>query len=242
MNLAQQLEAVRRRQEAEALDRGEADVLAQIATQLPQPEFLDDATRADLQPFLNWTSQLNVRYAPAKPHVIAAYVLHEAATGASTADILRRVNAISALHDRHNLADPVSTAAARHALGQAIPSEPPRSWKKAEKAAFVQLPPEIKTAIYRRDHEREIEVRRLQNELAELKKATTAPEPVTEKEDTNMPSKTNAYNKDDPAWTKAIVRKTDPGTNVEPGKQIYKKVDANSEANNGFSAPLSSED
>jgi len=193
MSLADDLAAVARRQQIESWDKSEAELLARL--ELPQPDWIDDATRADLQPFIQWTEQANVRYCPAKAHVIAAYVLHEAATGASTETILRRVNAISALHSRHNLADPVSTASARFALQSAIPAEPPRSWRKAEKQAFIQLPPEVKSAIHRRDHERETEVRRLQNLVSELKKTanTTAPESkpvdISEKETLPMAKK-----------------------------------------------------
>src|SRR5262245_178710 len=116
MTLSEQLELVRRREQAQRLDQGEADVLAKLAAELPQPPELDYEIREDLQPFLQWTTERSVRWAPCKPHVVCAYVLHLAATGQSTEKILRQVNAISALHDRHNLADPVSTAAARHAL------------------------------------------------------------------------------------------------------------------------------
>src|SRR5262249_28292922 len=132
-----------------------------------------------------------VRYCPAKPYVIAAYVIDQAATGASTETLLRRVQAISALHDRHGLSDPVSSTAARYALAYAIPTDPPRSWNKEEKASFVQLPHEIKAAIQRREHQREVQLRRMQNEVAALKKLTavsTAPEsskPVETKNERN---------------------------------------------------------
>src|SRR5262249_28026235 len=150
--------------------QGEADVLAKISAELPQPAALDDETRENLQPFLAWTTEKNCRYAPAKGFVVAAFVLDQAATGASTETILRRVSAISILHDRYGLSDPVSSSAARYALGYAIPTEAPRSWNKLEKEAFVQLPPEVKAAIHRREHQRETEVRRMQNQLAELKR------------------------------------------------------------------------
>src|SRR5262245_50331794 len=193
MALVETLDAVKRREDAARWDAGEKDVLAKLAAELPKPPELDNQTRADLQPFVAFTTKTNVRYCPAKPYVIAAYVIDQAATGASTEALLRRVNAISALHDRHGLSDPVSTAAARYALGHVIPTEAPRSWNKDEKAAFVGLPVEIKAAIQRREHQREKELRRLQNELAALKKTTatsTAPElskpvDISEKETQN---------------------------------------------------------
>src|SRR5262249_44835197 len=108
-----------------------------------------------------------------------------------------------------------------------------RSWKKAEKQAFVQLPPEVKSAIQRRDHEREVEVRRLQNELAELKKtATTAPsETVTSKETTNMAKQ--GYEKGVGPYSQNDVKltRTDKGSgnsaNIKDDRDISKIVDRN---------------
>ena len=182
MTLLETIDALKRREQAEAWDRNEAHVAQQLAARLPQPEPLDDQTREDLQPFLAWTSLAGVRYAPCKTHVVCAYVLHLAATGASTGTILRSLTAISALHERHNLADPVSSSAARYAIEYAIPADPPRSWRKDEKKLFVTMPAEVKVAVSRREHQRETEIRRLQNELAELKKtalpAAAEPKPA----------------------------------------------------------------
>src|SRR5262249_42269838 len=141
MTLADQLELVRQREQAQRLDQGEAEVLAKLATELPQPTELDQQTREDLQPFLAWTTQKSVRNAPPKPYVVAAFVKHELATGASTGIILRRVNAISVLHDRHMLADPVNTTVVRLALSDVITAvEPPRSWSKEQQAQFKTFP------------------------------------------------------------------------------------------------------
>jgi hypothetical protein len=183
MGITDALENAKRLEAARRYDAGEAEVLAKL--ELPPPTELDNQTREDLAPFVKWTTEHNVRYAPAKPFVCAAFIIDQAATGATTSQLLRRVSAISALHDRHNLADPVATTAARYALEQAIPTEAPRSWNKTEKQAFVGLPPEIKAAIARREKEREKELRRLQNSTAEKRQATapeTTSKPVDLKE------------------------------------------------------------
>src|SRR5262249_28426653 len=99
MTLADQLDLVRRREQAQRLDQGEADVLPNLAGQCPRRAAPDDETRKNLQPFLAGTTEKNCRYPPAKGFVVAAFVLDQAATGASTETILRRVNAISTLHD-----------------------------------------------------------------------------------------------------------------------------------------------
>ena len=169
MTLSDQLDLVRKREQAQRLDQGEAEVLAKVADQLPVPPELDNETREDLQPFVAWTTKANVRYCPAKPFVIAQYII-DTATGTSTLTLLRRLNAISALHDRHGLADPVSTTIVRSVLSDVVVVEPPRSWRKPEKEMFVTLPVEIRAAVARREREREIETRRLQNSVAELKR------------------------------------------------------------------------
>jgi hypothetical protein len=241
MALAETLEIVKRREDAARWDAGESEVLAKLAAELPQQPELNDQTRADLQPFLNWTTQANVRYCPAKPFVVAAYVIDQATTGASTETLLRRVNAISALHDRYNLADPVSTAAARYALATAIPSEPPRSWNKAEKAAFVGLPPEVKAAIQRRDHQREVELRRMQNQVAELKRQTTAAdtkEPVEIKEETKMAKREGYKDGIGPYSGQDDIKFDRQSGNGGDSKDISRVVDSNWNKNDGFAAPV----
>lgn len=54
------------------------------------------------------------------------------------------------------------------------PIEPPRSWTKAEKERFQSLPRETQEYLHTREQEREREVRRSQNEAAELRKAAEA--------------------------------------------------------------------
>jgi len=187
MTLSDQLDLVRKREQAQRLDQGEAEVLAKVADQLPVPPELDNETREDLQPFVAWTTKANVRYCPAKPFVIAQYII-DTATGTSTQTLLRRVNAISALHDRHGLADPVSTTIVRSVLSDVVVVEPPRSWRKPEKEMFVTLPVEIRAAVSRREREREIETRRLQNLVADLKRSnggTAKPVETAEKVTTN---------------------------------------------------------
>src|SRR5262249_27067618 len=152
------------------LDQGEAAVLERLAGQLPQSD-LDEQTRADLAPWLAWTTERTVRHAPAKSYCVAQFVLDQSATGATTESILRQVNAISALHQKFGLADPTATSATRWALETSFNFGPaPRSWTRPEQEIFVTLPVEVRAAISRREHQREKEVRRLQNSIADLKR------------------------------------------------------------------------
>ena len=52
--------------------------------------------------------------------------------------------------------------------------EPPRSWTKEEKEAFKLLPPDKQASIADRERKREAEIRRGQNEAAEIRKAAEA--------------------------------------------------------------------
>src|SRR4051812_43670325 len=54
---------------------------------------------------------------------------------------------------------------------EAEPIEPPRSWTKAEKERFQSLPRETQEYLHTREQERERDFRRIQNEIAEQRKA-----------------------------------------------------------------------
>jgi hypothetical protein len=75
MALAETLDLVRRREQAEAWDRGEQKIASQFSSRLPQPEELDDETRTHLKHFIEWASDNSVRFCPAKPVTLAAYIL-----------------------------------------------------------------------------------------------------------------------------------------------------------------------
>lgn len=149
--LATTIDLAKRREEAARWDRGEQEVATQL--QLPAPPDLDEETRQALQPFIAFSTRASVRYCPAKPMTVAAYVLEQAATGASTEKLLQSLDAIGRLHDRHSLANPCATWAARQALESVTGFDPPRSWKAEEKEAFLTLPAEIKAVVSRREQQ-----------------------------------------------------------------------------------------
>jgi hypothetical protein len=94
------------------------------------------------------------------------------------------LEAITALHDYHNLSNPCATRVVNLALEQIVHPEIPRSWTKDERAEWAKLPPPVRDAIARRENDRDRAVRRAQSELAELKRqSATAPaeaKPVAE--------------------------------------------------------------
>jgi len=248
--LAETLEAIKRRELAQRLDAGEAEVLARTRELLlPTPASFDEQTRSDLQPWLAWTTQASCRHAPAKPFVVAQFIREQAVTGVSTEALLRRVNAISVLHDKHNLADPVATTVVRAVLSEVVAVEAPRSWRKPEKEMFVTLPPDIRAAVARREHERETQLRRLQNEVAALKKTTansTAPNEsvTTSKEETMVKRNDKGWNgpQGSADMGDTPLRKDDSALGYHKPRDISKVVDSNHKVNDGYVGPLKSQE
>jgi hypothetical protein len=184
--LADTIELARRREQAQKWDQGEAALAAEVVlrAQLPPPPDLSEEDRQSLQPFIAYTTTASARFCPAKPTTVAAFIIEQAgATGSSTEKLLQQLDAIGRLHDRHNLANPCATHAARAALESVTNIEPPRSWRGPEKQMFTTLPAECRAVVARRERERELEVRKLQNETAQLRQSTAA--------DTKAPSKLN---------------------------------------------------
>ena len=54
---------------------------------------------------------------------------------------------------------------------QALRYEPPSSWTKEAKVAFLNLPPDLQIFYVKREKDRDREVRRSQNEAADLRKS-----------------------------------------------------------------------
>jgi hypothetical protein len=155
-----------------AYEAGERAITAGLPFEQPKtPLATDELGR--LGRFLAWAKEKCVRACPARPSVVAAYVLQEHGLGTPAQQILAILESIVAFHDHHSAPNPAATAVVRHALGEAIHIEPPRSWPKEDKVLFATLPPDIRDVIARREQAREIELRRKQNEVAELRKRLT---------------------------------------------------------------------
>ena len=169
---------------AAAYVRSEEVLAAQVNAVIPAAEELDETTIALLQPFIQFCSAAGVRSCPARPHAVCAWILSEAKRGTPADRILATLSAIEEWHDRSGFANPVTTSVTGFALDQVIKTEPPRSWTRLEQGMFRHLPPEIRAAISRREHEREKTMRRSQNEAADLrhklKQVADNKEPVNE--------------------------------------------------------------
>jgi hypothetical protein len=77
------------------------------------------------------------------------------------------LSAIEAMHFAAGQSNPCATWAVRITTGGST-IEAPRSWTKEEKQnLWPQLPHDLQQIIARRERQREVEVRRLQNSVAE---------------------------------------------------------------------------
>jgi hypothetical protein len=141
------------------------------------PELSADELAA-LSVFNRWCGLNGLRNIPANPRVVAAWIRSEKGTDPNK--IIETLSAIERLHDFHSLPNPIATSTVRNELGRVMNIQPPRSWRKSEQLVFMSLPVEIRAAIERREHQRETELRRLQNEVAELKKRQAQSATTTE--------------------------------------------------------------
>ena len=166
MNLAEAISA--------AHHANEAKLAAGVA-----PYQMDDEAQRSIGPFIRFCTDHGVRHCPASPASIAAFVHF---VGKDQEALATSLIAIAELHDQHQLPNPTATACVRAALAQTLELTPPRSWTKAEKLLFSGLPAEVRAIVSHRDHQREKEMRRLQNELSELKRHGGAKPAIEEKE------------------------------------------------------------
>jgi hypothetical protein len=188
--LADELAKAQQREQIAAWDRGEAELRKGFpARSLSVP--VDIRDRFGL--FERWCSDKSVRRLPAKPWVVAAFILDQTANGRDAQGCLALLAAIAEIHDVHSLSDPTSSGFVRTALESIIKSEPPRSWPKEDRASWATLPPDIRQAISRREEQRDLALRRAQNNLADERKrlssgADTKPAQTNEKVFENVSS------------------------------------------------------
>jgi hypothetical protein len=182
--LAAEIEAAKRRAKIEALDHGEKTVAESLGDLFTAPELAPGDVQL-LKPFIDWAAQRSCRYCPAKPPVVAAYVLDRHKAGVAEDQIFDELGALEHLHDRWGLPNPVKTAVVDAAIERITQTRPPRSWPAADKALFATLDPQIRHRIATREQQRDTELRRVQTELAEKRKAlkpNDEPKAVEQKE------------------------------------------------------------
>lgn len=189
-----EIERAQQREKSAALDHCEGIVARTLIGKFPTARGLTDDERERAEIFVRWCDAAGVRYCPAKPATIAAFILGQKSRGVSPETVLDQVLAIETLHDYHGLANPVATFPARSALTQIATlgaSAPPRGWSENERILFPLLPIEIRAVIGRRDGEREKALSRAMNEADRARRQLAAAEnAATSKEEINDHSQT----------------------------------------------------
>jgi hypothetical protein len=136
------------------------------------------ADQAPAKPFADWCQKKGLPSRPASPNSVALFVSESQALGIEP--LLEILRGISAAHTALGLADPTGNWPVTAALSRISNVAPPRSFPKAEKEAFQQLPYALQNYLSRRELQREAEIRRAHNEagiarqqLAAIQKSTT---------------------------------------------------------------------
>jgi hypothetical protein len=119
--------------------------------------------------FVEWSAAKGLPPRPASPNSVALFVFENQGFGIET--LLDILSGISAMHENISLADPVQSRPVSAALARISPVKPPRSWAKRDHEAFQRMPYTLQNRVVDREHGRDVEMRRLQNELAETKRA-----------------------------------------------------------------------
>lgn len=110
------------------------------------------------------------------PGNIAAFIRDIGHAGIG--EVWDQVQAIARQHYMRGLADPTLTEPVAVELNRISKIQPPR-WPKDHWLAFMMLPLELQRWLVENEDKRTREVRRLQNELAELKRKTNVKESTT---------------------------------------------------------------
>lgn len=161
------------RQQAVAIAAAEDQLAAQIAAAL---DYQPSSPLDSCAEFVLWCQAKNVRYQPARPTTVAAYVLDRFKAGMKFDEILRHLEGIASLHDGA-IGNPCATGIVGDTLSRishGLMIEPPNSWPKEEKAAFSMLPPIIQRAIARREKDRERQLKKLYEQKAKEKRQKEA--------------------------------------------------------------------
>jgi hypothetical protein len=152
---------------------------SELAACFSPPPPLSDETRERVTPFVAWCGNQKVRALPARPTSVAAFVQWQLDQRVPRQAIVETLQAIENLHFAASVGNPVSAPVVAATLGSTI--DPPRSWTKDDKAYFTTLPLHTQEIVARREQQRETDLRRRQNALAEERKrlqAAADPKPV----------------------------------------------------------------
>jgi len=167
--LADEVARARRAEQVRLWDANEETLARRLPFRLPQVPLAEDVAGRWIR-FVKWCEDKNVRSLPAKPAVVAAWILDATDLGMSVANVLAVLDAVEQAHLVSGQANVVRAALPRLALERIVKTEPPRSWSAASKAEWALLPVDIRYIISEREQQRDSWFRREQNRAAEERK------------------------------------------------------------------------
>jgi hypothetical protein len=139
-----------------------------IANEINAPKQKLDDTEAllMLRQFAGWCTSRGVKWLPAGPSTVAAFIRLQHANRIAPGIIVRFLDAIQVAHDNSNFASPVYTTAVGQELTQILEIKKTPRWPKAELPLFYSLPSGVQAIIARREEQNSTALRRLQNKVA----------------------------------------------------------------------------
>lgn len=131
----------------------------------PPAQSDEDGVKPVISAFAAWCEMMNVRSCPARPAVLAGFIVELSRTIPAT-DLIKAAADIADWHLLFGLANPSATPIVLAALDRIAAIDPPRSWPKEQKHRFRALPHDLQVYIAKREKERDRAVRRAQNSAA----------------------------------------------------------------------------
>ena len=140
------------------LNRDEALISEEVQAVLgPKPA---DAHRPVL--FIRWCEDRSLPWRPASPAVIASFILGHTTPG----KLVEELRTLSLAHVTQGLPDPTSAWPVGEALSRVVKVDPPRSWLPENQLLLLSLPVDIQAQISLREKDRDVALRRSQNDAA----------------------------------------------------------------------------
>ncbi len=121
--------------------------------------------------FGKWCVVRGVRSLPAAPAHVAAFLLENSELSKPVKAIWEMVQEISVAHVSAGFADPTAGGVVGELINSIAMIDAPRAWPKEQKARFKALPYDLQVFFAAHENRREKEIRRAQNEAAELRQA-----------------------------------------------------------------------
>ncbi len=139
----------------------------------PVREALLHARMQAASPFERWCIPRRIQPMPVAPTHVAAFVKDSHPT-LPIEKIWEAVQEVSQSHLANGFADPTAGGIVAQVINEIASIDPPRCWKKSDHDLFHQMAYPLQRRVVDRENRRDLEVRRLQTELATTRQQLTA--------------------------------------------------------------------